>query len=94
MCNDQDILNCYFVPGTLYRAFIPRERLALWIDVALLRRMDRDSTHSWIAKFFYKVFAVGTNRADKVGQIKAVLITQSSVYQSEELGVSYGHEAV
>jgi hypothetical protein len=55
--------------------------------------MNRDSTHSWIAKFLYKVFAVGTNRADEVGQIKAVLITQGSRYQSEELGVSYGHEA-
>ena len=53
MCDDQDILNCYFVPGTLYRALVPRERLALCLDVALLRKMNRDSTHSWIAKFFY-----------------------------------------
>jgi len=92
MCNNQDILNCYFVPGTLYRAFIPRERLALCIDVALTKIMNRDSTHRWIAKFFYKIFAVGVNRANKVGQVKAILVTQGCGYQSEELGVSYGHE--
>ena len=51
------------------------------------------STHSWIAKFLYKIFAMGANRADEVGQIKAVLITQGISYESEELGVSYGHQS-
>jgi hypothetical protein len=38
MCNDQDILNCYFVPRRLYRAFVPRQRLALCRDVAFSGR--------------------------------------------------------
>jgi hypothetical protein len=51
------------------------------------------STHSWIAKFFYKIFAMGANGADEVGQIEAILVTQGGSYQSEELGVTYGHES-
>src|SRR6266850_777840 len=40
VCDDQDILNRYFVPRTLYRALVPRERLALCTYVALSRRMN------------------------------------------------------
>jgi hypothetical protein len=56
-----------------------------------IKENEREPTHSWIAKFLDKIFAVGANRADEIGQIKAVLVTQGSGYQSEELGVSYGH---
>jgi hypothetical protein len=53
----------------------------------------REPTHGWVAKFFYDIFTVGANWADEVGQIKAVLVAQGGCYQSQELGVSYGHES-
>ena len=90
VCNDQDILNRNFVPRTLYCALVSSKRLALCTYVALSRRIN-ESTHSWIAKFLDQIFAVGANGADEICQIKAVLVMQSSSYQSEELGVSYGH---
>ncbi len=78
MCNDQDILNCYFVPRRLYRAFVPRQRLALCMDVAFSGRkyLERTATHGWVAELFNEIFAVGANWADEVGQVKAVLVAQ------------------
>jgi hypothetical protein len=38
VCDDQDVLDCYFVPRRLYRAFVPRQRLALRMDVAFIPR--------------------------------------------------------
>jgi len=49
-------------------------------------------THSWIAKFFYEILAMGANWANEIGQVQAILIAQGSGYESEELGVGYGHE--
>ena len=56
-----------------------------------IKKNESEPTHCWIAKFLNKIFAVGANRADEIGQIKAVLVTQGGGYKSEELGVSYGH---
>jgi hypothetical protein len=36
---------------------------------------------------------MGANWANEVGQVKAILIAQGSGYESEELGVGYGHES-
>lgn len=56
--------------------------------------MERTATHGWVAKFFYEIFAVGANRADEVGEVKAILIAQCGCYQSQELRVGYGHESL
>jgi hypothetical protein len=56
-----------------------------------IKENEWKSTYGWIAKFLEKIFAVGANGAYKIGQIKAVLVTQGGGYQSEELGVRYGH---
>jgi hypothetical protein len=93
MCDDQDVLDCYFVPRILYRAFVPRQRLALCMDVAFSgRKTRREPTHAWVAEFFYEIFAVGADRADEVGQVEAILVAQGGCDQSQKLGVSYGHE--
>jgi hypothetical protein len=57
-----------------------------------VRNTWREPTHCWVAKFFYEILAVGANWADEVGQVKAILVAQGGCYQSQELGVSYGHE--
>jgi len=36
---------------------------------------------------------VGANWADEVGQVKAILVAQGGCYESQEMGVSYGHES-
>ena len=53
-----------------------------------------ESTHGWVAKLFYEIFAVGANWADEVGQVEAILVAQGGCDQSQKLGVSYGHESV
>jgi hypothetical protein len=57
------------------------------------KQLERTATHGWVAKFFYEIFAVGANWADKVGQVKAILIAQRGCYESQELRVGYGHES-
>jgi len=85
----------------LFRPKVPLSRLRTERGIGavyahrycIVKENEWESTHSWIPKFFYKVFTMGANWADEIGQIEAILVTQSSGYQSEELGVSYGHES-